>query len=127
MGAVDTLIENVVCRSDKSANLGGAYAVTTADIFKTPIKNELCVIRNCKIPYVQLNWMHTKHLRLENCEVGQLEIRDDQIGKLEIVKTKFDCLDLSRTAATEYALDASGEIIDTGSNYDKATGKARKK
>jgi hypothetical protein len=29
--------------------------------------------------------------------------------------------------ATEYALDASGEIVDTGSNYDKATGKARKK
>jgi hypothetical protein len=127
MGAVDTLIENVVCHSDKSANLSGAYAETTADIFKTPPKNEICIIRNCKIPYVQLNWMHTKHLRLENCEIGQLEIRDGQLGKLEIVKTKFDRLDLSRTVATEYALDASGEVVNTGSNYDKATGKARKK
>jgi hypothetical protein len=45
----------------------------------------------------------------------------------QIVKTKFDRLGLSRTVATEYALDASGEVVDTGSNYDKATGKARKK
>ncbi|MDR3162569.1 MAG: hypothetical protein LBT81_01750 [Helicobacteraceae bacterium] len=50
---------------------------------------------------------------MENCEIGQLEIRDGQIGKLEIVKTKFDRLDLSRTMATEYALDASGEMAAT--------------
>jgi hypothetical protein len=129
MGAVDTLIESVVCRSDKPANLSGAYAETTANIFKTPLKNEICVIRNCKIPYVQLNWMHTKRLRLENCEIGQLEIRNGQIGSLEIKNTKYERLDISGAVVEDYAIErlASGVIIDTGSNYDSATGKAKKK
>jgi hypothetical protein len=126
-GATDTLLEESMCRSDKSANLTGAYSVTTRESFKSKPRNTLYVIRNCKIPYVQLNWVRSKHLRLENCEIGQLEIRDGQIGKLEIVNTKFDRLDLSRTVAAEYALDASGEVVDTGSNYDKATGKAGRK
>jgi hypothetical protein len=129
-GATDTLLENIICRSDKSANLTGAFSVTIKEAFASEPpepRNHLYIIRNCKIPYVQLNWVRSKHLRLENCEIGQLELRDAQIGKLEIVKTKFDRLDLSRTVATEYALDASGEVVDTGSNYDKVTGRARKR
>ncbi|MDR2625692.1 MAG: hypothetical protein LBC37_05105, partial [Zoogloeaceae bacterium] len=129
-GAVDTLLENIVCRSDQSANLIGAFSVTIKEAFASEPpepRNHLYVIRNCKMPYVQLNWARSKHLCLENCEIGQLELRDAQLGKLEIKNTKFDRLDLSRTVAAEYAIDASGEIIDTDSNYDKATGRAREK
>jgi hypothetical protein len=73
--------------------------------------------------------MHTKRLRLENCESGQLEIRNGQIGSLEIKNTKYERLDISGSIVEDYAIDrlASGVIIDTGSNYDKATGKAKKK
>jgi hypothetical protein len=131
-GAVDTLLENVVCRSDKSANLTGAYAVTVKEAFASePLepRNHLYVIRNCKIPYVQLNWVRSKHLRIENCEIGQLEMRDAQIGRLEIKNTKYERLDISRAIVGDYAIErlASGVIIDTGSNYDSATGKAKKK
>jgi hypothetical protein len=122
----EVLVERVVCKGSDACNLtsvhdGGNY------FFTEKHKNEVFIVRDCQILYLKINWLKTKHLRLENCEIGQLEIRDAQIGKLEIVKTKFDRLDLSRTVATEYALDASGEIVDTGSNYDKATGKAGRK
>jgi hypothetical protein len=122
----EVLVERVICKGSDACNLtsahdGGNY------FFTEKHKNEVFIVRDCQIPYLKINWLKTKHLRLENCEIGHLEIRDGQIGKLEIVKTKFARLDLSRTVATEYALEASGEVVDTGSNYDKATGKARKK
>jgi hypothetical protein len=122
----EVLVERVVCKGSDACNLtsahdGGNY------FFTEKHKNEVFIVRDCQIPYLKINWLKTKHLRLENCEIGQLEIRDGQLGKLEIVKTKFGRLDLSRTVATEYALEVSGEVVDTGSNYDKATGKARKK
>jgi hypothetical protein len=124
---VETVIERITCRSEAACNLTSAHDGQKFDLSTSTHKNKVFIVRDCQIPYLKINWLKTKHLRLENCEVGQLEIRDGQIGKLEIVKTKFDRLDLSRTVATEYALDASGEVVDTGSNYDKATGKARKK
>jgi hypothetical protein len=113
----ETLIERV--------SAGGLVNLTTAtdkttEKFRYPkAQNDLFIVRDCKIPLLKINWLQSASLRLENCEIGQLEIRDGQIGKLEIRNTKFERLDLSRTVATEYAIDASGEIIDTGSNYDK--------
>jgi hypothetical protein len=124
---VETVVERITCRSEAVCNLTSAHDGQKFDLSTSRHKNKVFIVRDCQIPYLKINWLKTKHLRLENCEIGQLEIRDGQIGKLEIVKTKFGRLDLSRTVATEYALEVSGEVVDTGSNYDKATGKARKK
>jgi hypothetical protein len=118
----EVLVERVVCKGSDACNLtsahdGGKY------FFTEKHKNEVFIVRDCQIPYLKINWLKTKHLRLENCEIGQLEIRDGQIGKLEIVGTTYASLDLSRTIAGNYAITPAGEIIDTGSNYDKATGR----
>jgi uncharacterized protein YjbI with pentapeptide repeats len=126
---VETVIERIVCRSKAACNLTSAHDGQEFDLSKPRHKNDIFVVRDCKIPYLKINWLKTKLLRLENCEIGQLEIRDGWIGRLEIKNTKYERLDISRAIVEDYAIDrlASGVIIDTGSNYDKATGKAKKK
>jgi hypothetical protein len=126
---VETLIERVVCHSNAACNLTSAHDGQRFDLSKSFHKNEVFIIRDCKIPYLKINWLKTKLLRLENCEIGQLEIRDGRIDRLEIKNTKYESLDISRAIVEDYAIErlASGVIIDTGSNYDRATGKAKKK
>ncbi|MDR2626383.1 MAG: hypothetical protein LBC37_08635, partial [Zoogloeaceae bacterium] len=106
----EALFERIVCRSDKAANLTAIEDGVVRDLANPDFANEVFIVRDCQIPYLKINWLKTQHLYLENCEIGQLEIRDAQIGKLEIKNTKFERLDLSRTVAAEYAIDASGEI-----------------
>jgi hypothetical protein len=126
----ETLIERVSALDNKApVNFTGAGEKATEKIRFPKTQNDLFIVRDCKIPHLKINWLQSACFRLENCKIGQLEIRDGRIDRLEIKNTEYESLDISRTIVDDYAIErlASGVIIDTGSNYDSATGKARKK
>jgi hypothetical protein len=123
----ETVIERIsVPDSNAPVNLTGAGDKTTEKFRLPKTQNHLFVVRNSKIPHLKINWLQSLHLRIENCEIGKLEIRDGLIGLLEIKNSRIATpLDIANTFADEYAIsDYKGDIISTGSNYNKATGKA---
>jgi hypothetical protein len=89
-----TLIENIACASspvDVTSTFG------PREEWKNPPPNKSFIIRNCKIPHLRADWAQTEYLRIENCELGNVYIRDGRIGRLEIVGTRLLKLDVSRT------------------------------
>jgi hypothetical protein len=120
----ETLIERVTAGG--LVNLTTATDKTTEKFRYEKPQNDLFIVRDGKIPYLKINWLQSARLCLENCEIGQLEIRDAQIGKLEIKGTKFDRLDISRSRFVSHDVDPSGEIISVGSNFNEVAKKKGK-
>jgi hypothetical protein len=81
-------------------------------------KNKSTIIRDCHIPHLHLDWMQSEYLRIENCTIDTLLIRNGRIGKLEIIGCKLMKLDVSNTQVKEQdvRVPAGCETIATGSN-----------
>jgi hypothetical protein len=95
-GPSHTLIENVISGQSPVDVIGAPKEMTEAEFLATA-RNKSFIIRNCKIPHLRANWAQTEYLRIENCELGNVYIRDGRIGRLEIVGTRLLKLDVSRT------------------------------
>jgi uncharacterized protein YjbI with pentapeptide repeats len=115
-----TLIENVTCGC-KPVDIVRRNKPRTK--WADPPQSKLIVVKNCKIPHLQANWVQTEHLKIENCEFDSLHIEDGRIGKLEIIGCTLSRLNVSRTQVKEQNVGIyegskySGHITTTdGSN-----------
>ncbi|MDR2188252.1 MAG: hypothetical protein LBE62_09415 [Azonexus sp.] len=121
--AIDFFMDYVECTNSGGCDLTGAGpALKTKESFRlAETRNQTFTLRNCKIPILYINWLQTYNLLIENCEIGQFDLKQGRIGNIVIRNTKFDMLDLTNTLATNYDIDptslASGQIITTGSNF----------
>ncbi|GHT96913.1 hypothetical protein AGMMS49545_23260 [Betaproteobacteria bacterium] len=93
-----TLLENLTCGRKPIDIIRQRKPITKWD---DPPPNKQIVIKNCKIPHLRADWAQTEHLRIENCELGEVYIRDGRIGKLEIIGCSLMKLDVSRTQVKE--------------------------
>ena len=111
------LIENVVSKS-YPANISGATDDMAEKDRLTVTKNKSTIIRDCNISHLHLNWMQSEYMRIENCTIDTLLIRNGRIGKLEIIGCKLMKLDVSNTQVKEQdvRVPAGCETIATGSN-----------
>jgi hypothetical protein len=119
-----TLIENVVCGSSP-ANVSGAPREMTEEDRLPQTQNQSFLIRNCKIPHLQVDWAQTEHLRIEDCAFDSLHIRNGRIGRLEIVGCSLRTLDVSHTQVKTQDVRVpeggkfSGHVtVTTGSNIE---------
>jgi len=119
--AAEVLLERVECTNAAPCNLTGASPRTTEKFRTKTTRNQIFTLRDCKIPYLLVNWLQTYHLVIENCEFGTLELKDGRLGNVTIKNTKFETLDLSRTLAGKFEVDApsAGRIVTAESNYPK--------
>jgi hypothetical protein len=86
-------------------------------------QNKSLIIRHCKIPHLKADWAQTEHLRLENCELGDLYVRNGRIGRLEIIECSLAKLDVTNTQVQTQDVrivegrKLSGHVtVTTGSN-----------
>jgi uncharacterized protein YjbI with pentapeptide repeats len=98
--AEHTLIENVVCGSHP-VNISGLPIEMTEEERLPKTLNKSFIIRGCNIPHLHVDWAQTEHLRLENCTIDTLLIRNGRIGKLEIIDCSLKKLDVSNTQVQE--------------------------
>ncbi|GHU47890.1 hypothetical protein AGMMS50289_23750 [Betaproteobacteria bacterium] len=95
-----SVIENIKCGSAPVDVICSGGAMKESDWLPVA-SNKFALIKNSKIPHLRADWAQTEHLRIENCELGEVYIRDGRIGKLEIIGCSLMKLDVSRTQVKE--------------------------
>jgi hypothetical protein len=115
-----TLLENITCASSP-ADVTSTFG--PREEWKDPPPNKSLIIRHCKIPHLRADWAQTEHLRLENCELGDLYLRHGRIGRLEIIGCSLAKLDVTNTQVQTQDVRVvegkklSGHVtVTTGSN-----------
>jgi hypothetical protein len=117
-----SLIENIECGQAPADVICSGGPMKESDWLPVA-SNKSTIIRNCKIPRLEVDWAQTEHLRIENCQFDSLYIRNGRIDKLEIIGCALKHLDVSNTQVKEQNVRVpeggklSGHVtITTGSN-----------
>jgi hypothetical protein len=119
---VHSLIENIECGSAPADVICSGGPMKESDWLPVA-SNQSTIIRNCKIPYLKVDWAQTERLRLENCDFDLLYIRNGRIGKLEIINCSLRKLDVTDTQVKtqDVRIPEGGKLtghvtVTTGSN-----------
>jgi uncharacterized protein YjbI with pentapeptide repeats len=113
-------IDSVIFGGDSSAEFIVVAGGTGPDLSNVRTRvNDRIVIRKSKVPRLRTRHVHTTLLQLQGCELGQVDLSNSRIDKLELTgNTISNGVDFSNTRAKESRVQAlaKGQAKLDGSN-----------